>query len=295
MSNPLVSVIIPTYKRDPDTVLRSVKSVLNQTYENIEVIVVDDSPSDFVHRDEVRSVLEDLRDSRLIYIRHDRNMGANQARNTGIMRSTGEYVAFLDDDDEWMPEKLECLIPLFTDGVGLVYSGSYSVSGDTVKLRDMSLARSGYVFDALMEYNFIGSTSFAIIKKECFEKCGTFLTGLASNQDWELYLRIARSYKVEFTPKPLVRYYKHESERISTNPQKKLQGYGAMLDIYKDYLSRHPRTKCIWLIDMVPHYLRGGMRSKGLATTIYAFLLSPITCVKCIIKKIKGKLREKVV
>ena len=103
----LVSVIIPTYKRKLDYVSNALQSVLNQTYNNIEIIVVDDSPNDFPYRDEIKNYIEKLNDDRVIYIRNEKNLGGSLSRNVGINASRGEYITFLDDDDEYMPGKVE--------------------------------------------------------------------------------------------------------------------------------------------------------------------------------------------
>ena len=102
----MVSVIITTYKREPETVERAAKSILEQTYKDIELIIVDDSPASFDKRIAVEKRVKELSSS-IKYIKHETNMGACAARNTGIRSANGEYVAFLDDDDEWLPDKLE--------------------------------------------------------------------------------------------------------------------------------------------------------------------------------------------
>ncbi|MGC8603005.1 MAG: glycosyltransferase family 2 protein, partial [Desulfomonilaceae bacterium] len=105
----LVSVIIPTYNR-AHLIERAVNSVLEQTYDKLEIIVVDDGSTD--NTGNVLSQLQDG-DSRVRYIRHETNKGSQSARNTGIRNARGDYVAFLDSDDEWLPYKLEKQIPLF--------------------------------------------------------------------------------------------------------------------------------------------------------------------------------------
>ena len=96
-----VSVIIPTYNR-AKLIKRSILSVLNQTYQNFEIIVVDDGSAD-----DTKSVVESFNNPKIRYIRHDINKGQSAARNTGIKNAKGKYIAFQDSDDEWLPEKLE--------------------------------------------------------------------------------------------------------------------------------------------------------------------------------------------
>ena len=119
----LVSAIITTHNRSPETVLRAVNSVLSQTYEKIELIVVDDSTSDYSQRQDVENSVREASD-RVLYIKHPTSRGANAARNTGLAHAKGYYVAFLDDDDEWSLNKIEEQLKCFTDNsFALVYCG----------------------------------------------------------------------------------------------------------------------------------------------------------------------------
>ena len=101
---PLVSVVIPTYKRSVQVLSRAVRSVREQTYANVELIVVDDSPADYPGREEVRRYMEPLAGDGVIYLQNERNMGGSLARNRGVSASHGAYIAFLDDDDAFFPD-----------------------------------------------------------------------------------------------------------------------------------------------------------------------------------------------
>ena len=106
-NTPLVSVVIPTYGRS-NLLGRAIDSVLNQTYGNIEIIVVDDNGIGNSHQRQTEELLQKyIERNEIIYIKHQKNSGGSVARNTGIRSSKGEYVALLDDDDEWFPDKLE--------------------------------------------------------------------------------------------------------------------------------------------------------------------------------------------
>src|SRR4030042_5052103 len=98
---PTVSIIIPTYNR-AHLVMRAINSVLDQSFQDFEIIIVDDAS-----RDNTEKMVSGIRDKRIFYIRHEKNRGGSAARNTGIKQARGEYIAFLDSDDEWLPEKLE--------------------------------------------------------------------------------------------------------------------------------------------------------------------------------------------
>src|SRR6266481_5515722 len=117
---PLVSVIIPTFDR-PKFLEAALRSVLRQTVTDFEVLVIDDGSAT-----DVLPLLDALHDGRIRYFRHESNRGEAAARNTGIINARGAYLAFLDDDDEWLPEKLRLQLELFSrrpDTVGCVYGG----------------------------------------------------------------------------------------------------------------------------------------------------------------------------
>jgi glycosyltransferase involved in cell wall biosynthesis len=124
---PTVSVIIPTYNR-AHLIGRAIQSVLKQTYQDFEVIVVDDGSID-----NTEEVVKKIQENRVYYYKHDKNKGGSAARNTGISLAKGEYIAFQDSDDEWLPEKLEKQIGVFnnqTKNVGVVYTGFYRIEGN---------------------------------------------------------------------------------------------------------------------------------------------------------------------
>ena len=141
----LVSVIIPTYKRKLDYVSNALQSVLNQTYDDIEIIVVDDSPNDFPYRDEIKNYIEKLNDDRVIYIRNEKNLGGSLSRNVGINASRGEYITFLDDDDEYMPGKVEKQLKfMLSNDCDLSFSNMimYRLDGKVCDFRDHKGIRS---------------------------------------------------------------------------------------------------------------------------------------------------------
>ena len=121
---PRISVIVPTYNRK-NMLLSAIRSVLNQTYKDFEIIVIDDASSDGTRR-----AMNGIENERLRYIRHEENRGQSAAYNTGIKASEGTYIAFLNDDDEYVPNKLERQLKVLENSrpeVGLVYSGHYRV------------------------------------------------------------------------------------------------------------------------------------------------------------------------
>lgn len=122
IKEPTVSIIIPTYNRSK-TIKRSINSVLYQTYDDFEIIVIDDGSSDGTDK-----VIKEFNDSRIKYVRHELNRGASAARNTGIKLSRGKYIAFQDSDDVWVPDKLEKQMNVFKsseNNFGVVFSALF--------------------------------------------------------------------------------------------------------------------------------------------------------------------------
>lgn len=241
----LVSVIITTYKREPEIIVRAVRSVLSQTYEPLEIIVVDDSPETFPQREQAAVAVQAL-SAGIRYIKHPRNMGACAARNTGISAARGAFAAFLDDDDEWLPEKLEKQMAVITadTAVGLVYCGAVTVnqvSGETTVQKTQY--QSGKLYEKLVYENFIGSTSFPLIRMSCLQAAGGFDPLMQSAQDYDLWTRISQVCDISYVAEPLVRYYIHAGERITTDPRKRIQGQERYIQKNQAYISRN---KLVW-------------------------------------------------
>ena len=188
---PLVSAIIATYKR-AGLVTRAIGSVQRQTYTNLEIIVVDDGSPD-----NTESVVRAIPDERIRYIRHEKNKGLPAGRNTGIRAAKGQYIAFLDDDDEWRVDKIERQLQLIEnyDAVlcGVLVDGwRLSIHPrSTISLEDLkrgSFEPSGMLVKA------------AVIKELLFDE------NLRQGEDWDAFIRIAQRYTVGYDPEPLLLY-----------------------------------------------------------------------------------------
>ncbi len=208
---PTVSAIIPTYNRE-DRLICAVESVLEQTYDDFEVVIVDDhSPTP------AKDVLErvGIEDAKVRVHRHEENRGANGARNTGIKVAEGEYLAFLDDDDEWLETKLEKQVKTLERNQAVaVYTGIEQVRNKTVAAVKRS-ERSGDVTRELLCRNFIGTFSCIMVTKQITNEVGLLDTKLPSWQDWDFYLRLSEAGSVASVTEPLVRQNLHDGERIS--------------------------------------------------------------------------------
>lgn len=231
--NPLVTAVITTYKRESEIVVRAAKSVLNQTYKNIELIVVNDYPEGKELVQKLAQALNELGDSRIRYICHEKNSGACAARNTGIMNGNGEFVALLDDDDEWMPEKIETMLNAFTEEVGLVYSSFYLGNPENGKIVTRG-TKSGDIKKEMLCKNLVSGTSMPMIRRKCFDDCGMFDVNLLSSQDYDMWMRITLKYPVIYVNKPLtIRHFSDDC--ITTNTNKRKQGWDYFTDKYMEY------------------------------------------------------------
>ncbi len=198
MCKDLVSVVITSCNRDCKYVEEAVDSVLNQRYSNIEIILVDDNG---IKNDYSKDLRELCITKGIIYKRNKINSGAQYSRNIGILEAKGEYIAFLDDDDLWTPDKIEEQIKYFEDPkVGMVYCDGYSFEDGNINnrwdFREASIYNKPISLDLELFNDFIGSTSQALIKKECFARVGMFDNDMPARQDYEMWLRICKHYKV---------------------------------------------------------------------------------------------------
>lgn len=202
---PKVSVVIPTYNR-ARLLKRAIQSVLEQTYQDFEIIVVDDGSTD-----NTEEIVRSFGDGRVRYIRYKENKGEAAARNTGIKAAKGKYIASQDSDDEWLPEKLEKQMKTFQNAspkVGVVYTGFWKLQGDKkIYIPSSAIAqKEGNIYNSLLEINFIG-TPTTLIRKECFERVGMFNEILRDFVDWEMWLRISKHYHFEYIKESLVNVY----------------------------------------------------------------------------------------
>jgi glycosyltransferase involved in cell wall biosynthesis len=241
ISNPTISVVIPTYNR-AQIIGRTIQSVLNQTYPDFEVIIVDDGSTD-----NTEEVVKGFGDDRLRYIRMKENSGtAGVPRNKGIEAARGEYIALLDSDDEWLPEKLEKQVSKFkslSPDVGVVYCGYACVNGKTGETLIEYLPNArGDVFRSAVEGRLRLAGHTPLIRKECFEKAGVFDVELLGSEDWDMWIRLAQHCYFDFVPEILARYYVYGAQK-SANLERQIQGYERITRKYQNHLSKRLLSK----------------------------------------------------
>jgi glycosyltransferase involved in cell wall biosynthesis len=199
---PHVSVIIPAYNADA-FIADTVRSALNQTYQDFEVIVVDDGSTD--------GTVETLTAfGRQVRVHTQANGGVARARNTGVSLASGSWIAFLDADDLWLPHKLERQLADQTAPMSYTNRFNFGARGEVPEVQsDVRPMRGGDLFVPLLrEGNFITLTS-VVIRRELFDTMGGFYTGLNGTEDWDLWLRVAEAHQIAYIDEPLVRYRFH--------------------------------------------------------------------------------------
>lgn len=215
MSSPLVSVVIPTYGR-PEYLRRAVKSVVEQEYERLELVVVDDCSPTPARESLSELALEDLQ---VNIVRHDQNQGANVARNNGIRESSGAYVGFLDDDDIWEPTKVRKQVAAAEaapDDVGVVYTGSKYIYDDYEAVRTYDV--TGDVTEDILAGRSMGNFSTLLVDRAVIEAAGLPDPDLPSWQDRDWLLRLSEHCRFETVAEPLtVRWCQEGYDRINEN------------------------------------------------------------------------------
>lgn len=219
----MITVIIPTYNRG-SLLKRAVDSVLNQTYKNIEIIVVDDCSTDNTEK-----IMKDYNQISFIkYIKLTKNSGACVARNVGIKNAKGNIIAFLDSDDEWLNDKLEKQYNyMIKNNVSVVTCNYLYEKNNNYKIA-IKNQNKVITYEQLLYKNYVGIVFIA--KKEVFSIVGDFLVDMPRYQDWELALRIAKKFDIHFLNEKLViAHVQTKSISSSTSKEKK---YIALEKIY---------------------------------------------------------------
>lgn len=244
MNNKKVSVIIPTYNRF-DVLFRALDSVLNQSYKEIEIIVVDDNYDNIELRNKIKTKIKEEY-SNVIYLCADKHLGGALARNIGIENSSGDFIAFLDDDDEYKSSKIEEQLQLFLkkddEKLALVYCyGDILYPKGTKELE--STDYFGWPIDIQMYFNIAG-TSFWMVKKEVLQEIGGFET-IHSHQDGVVLLKImSKGYKIDLVRESLVVYHAHSSTTgITGVTEKSLEADKTYFKLCEKYFYLIPKNK----------------------------------------------------
>lgn len=214
----MISVIITTYKR-PVFLDRAVKSVLNQTHENFEIIIVDDNDEGTLYRTETEKLVSTFPKD-VQYIKQNRNLGACNARNIGKEKALGDYILFLDDDDELLPQHLELLHAQYKsdDKIGVVFSQALLIDVKN-KYTHKTTKKLTAKDDPLIWQLLVGanSTSSILFKKEAITEAGDWIQLPFGHENYLMVRIFAKGYKGVSIPEFTVNIYFEDTERISDN------------------------------------------------------------------------------
>jgi len=206
---PQITVIITTYNRG-NLLKDAINSILNQSFSDFELIVVDDCS--FKDPEEI---IKNFKDDRIIYIRHKKNKGDAAAKNTGIKAAKGKYIVSLDDDDlmaPWALKELFYKIKDSSDNVCGVYGWSWWTHKNGKTLRFVSFQKKGRLFDDIFKNQIFTNI---LLKKEVFDSVGLYDESLKSNYDYDFYLRLAQKYEFDFVSRILFIIRAQEGEHLS--------------------------------------------------------------------------------
>jgi glycosyltransferase involved in cell wall biosynthesis len=223
-----ISIIIPTYKRK-DKLKRALFSAVHQTLPAREIIVVDDN-RDEAESQAVRECIDAFDDVRLHWVPNFRKPGGCGARNSGIMTAKGEFIAFLDDDDVFLPGALEAHLNAFDGSVGMVY-GNCQVVDDLYKVTETtSFKKAPLHFNDLIMGSCPPSSSVVMVRRAALLDAGLFDESLPSFQDYDMWLKVARQHTIMAHEGLVAKFIQHEGQRTSINFDKRRAGLDLIVE-----------------------------------------------------------------
>lgn len=239
MIDGLVSVVIPTYKRS-EMLTRAIQSILDQTYQNTEIIVVDDNEPNDKFSLATQKKLQEISDPRVRYVQQEKHINGSAARNVGIDAAKGDFIAFLDDDDTWYPDKLEKQMRVFdTDpAIGLVYTGSNAIYVNDKVSYAIVPKQKGDLKRTILLGNCIGTTSTVVVKRDVIINAGKFDIQMPALQDYDLWIRICQLTQIGYVQEEEIDYYNfRDGVQVSSNTGKYETAFARLNEKYKDLIA----------------------------------------------------------
>jgi glycosyltransferase involved in cell wall biosynthesis len=253
-----ISVIIPAYNAER-TILKTIESVQQQTYKDLEIIVINDGSSD-----RTLEVLATIFDQKLKIYSY-KNGGLPTARNRGISRATGDYISFIDADDLWTEDKLEKQLLALQQhpNAGVAYSWTTFMVEDPDNPNNISfvpdnqVSFTGNIFPDLLLGNFISNGSNILTRREAIESVGGFEPTLKSCEDWDYYLRLAAKWDFVLVPKPQILYLKSAVSMTSKADIMEAEGIRVLNRAYQNMLVKFKPQKNVSLANF--NFYCGGL------------------------------------
>lgn len=285
MTQSKISVIIPSYNR-AGTIVRAVNSVLNQTYSIYEVIVVDDCSTD-----DTAELLEAVDDPRVRVIRNEVNSGACKSRNVGIIAATGEYIALLDSDDEWLPDKLEKQMAALASSKAdvcscrfrRIFTEATCSSEDTHEL--LPVTPPGLIGRETLVKESIVSTQTILAKRAVFDRC-LFDPAMPRLQDYEWTIRASEHFAFYLADEALVNVYLQNDSITSTGEKKLNAAFELILDKYREPFASEPKLLSYLYINAGRSRARAGRNPASCYKAALKLRFDPKIAVKLALAKI---------
>ncbi|MBI2645459.1 MAG: glycosyltransferase [Deltaproteobacteria bacterium] len=269
MLNDLVSVIIPTFNH-AQYITKAIDSILKQNYENIEIIIVDDASTD-----NTSQLIQSLPNPRLRYIKHEANQGISHARNTGLSHANGNFIAFLDSDDWWLPHKLHKQVTIAEEYPEADFICSNGYFKDKNHLLFTTKTKSGIIPFQSNHWPLKGispTPSSWFFRKKILAKVSSFDTNLKRCEDGDFFVRVAKHYKIYFINEPLV-FWLSPNDLTATLEQIKTQEI--FLNKHKEDMRLDREYYCIYTKTLGKDYLRLGFKKEARNYLLEAFKTSP--------------------
>lgn len=226
----LISIITPTYNR-AKLINRAIESVLNQSYNDWELLIIDDASTD-----STEDLVKNIWDPRIKYFKLENNLGNAGARNFGVKKSLGDYIVFLDSDDFMEPNCLQIFKDLITESSDTKFAfGNHQVYNEKEGTTKESVWKPDPNKTFLEELK-IGTGCGILIKKECFNEVGYFDERLRIAVDTDWLIRLNQKIPFKYIPKILVTVIKHEEERVRNNKNELIKSYEIIVDKQKDII-----------------------------------------------------------
>lgn len=273
---PKVSVIIPTYNR-AELLRSAIESARNQTFKDLEIIVSDDKSTDHT-----REVVESFKDPRIKYVLNEGKKGPSATRNTAILVSEGEYIAFLDDDDEWLPDKLQRQVELLDQSqpnICGVFSNRLFIdrnSGEVLSDNPGTDQLKGNLLYQLMIKSPI-HTSTVVIRKSCLDEIGLFDETISYMEDRDLWIRLSMHWDFEYIPIPLTKAYVHGNAHLSRNLEGQTAGREKLLERYHDFFKKNRKSLGALYLCLGAQYCQMKQMKKGRNNIIKGIIKYPFS------------------
>lgn len=300
--NTKVSIIMPSYKRSQEFFARAIQSLLAQSYQNIEIVVVDDNakPEHKEYRQALVEYIEELSSDKIVYVQNEENLGGALSRNVGIEHSSGEYITFLDDDDRYLKDKIKNQLEFMKENsLDMSFTNVVICNAEdkVVDYREHSKIKS-FDNDYLLRYHMtrqITATNTFMYKKEALLKIGCFVKVPVGQEFYLMTNTIKSGLKIGYANFDDVILYRQGQECIS-NGANKLSGEKSVYEFKKSHFDklsfgernfvrfRHNAVMAVIHIRQ-KHFL------KAMGRMIAGFFASPINCFKTVIEAVSGNKR----